>query len=213
MPQRLPPRRSIIREGDEDGGGGNGVNDHLALSTMAQSSYKSLPAVTSATNMTTLDNEGLEMHARRIRVDRLVARFHIDRKQLCGSNHTRDVAVVFAAPGTLLDIHLLTAFRNAPSERPFAPFDVVGVPRQDVYVANQNSFVSHCYVLRAINHRANENCDDYDPYYCIGGCPQRAVRHYRIDFDALLRLLFYHRYRYILKPIIVDHCLATSQTL
>jgi hypothetical protein len=168
---------------------------------------------------------GSSAQDKRRRIDNLVARFHADRMQVSGARCS-DVAAVFAAPGTPLDAHVMAAFRCAPPERPFAPFDVALVPPpllppQLLPISSSlpsstlsppslycQGFGTHCYVLRADNENGR-NCS-FEPYYCIAGCPLRAVKHYRIDFDALLRLLFYHRYRYVLKPIIVDRCLSTS---
>lgn len=163
---------------------------------------------------------------KRRRVDDLVARFHADRLRVSGERG-HDVAVVFVAPGTTLDAQVIAAFRCASSERPFAPFDVAQaltvLPTAGAAApaAENYSTKPHCYVLRSLpdnqiyqhqHHHQQPPYHAFDPYYCIAGCPLRAVRHYRIDFDALLRLLFYNRYRYVLKPIVVDRCLTASQS-
>lgn len=134
------------------------------------------------------------------RVDVLVRRFHADRRRV-SRNNAYDVAAVFVGTNGALDRTSIEAFRRASANRPFAPFDVTAVP------------FGHCYVLRAGRHATAAVENAFDPYYCIGGCPQRAVRHYRIDFEALLRLLFFNGFRYVMKPIVVDRCLTASQPL
>lgn len=193
----------------------------------AQTTQSTRPGNNASSNHNNKNND--ENEEKRRRVDNLVARFHADRLRVSGERG-HDVAVVFVAPGTALDDQVIAAFRCASSERPFAPFDVAALHPTATTSTNILTAQPHCYVLRCLadnqsDHPPNrsmqqnqyyqqyaERCATFDPYYCIAGCPLRAVRHYRIDFDALLRLLFYNRYRYVLKPIVVDRCLTASQS-
>jgi hypothetical protein len=107
------------------------------------------------------------------------------------ANELHDVAVVFLAPGhahrCAQDSAVHAHFQQAHGTHAFEPFDSL---------ARQSPQSTLCYILRPL---ACETGDDFNPYYCAAGSPTCATRHYRIEFESLLRTLFAANYRYVMK--------------